>query len=69
MSYNRWFRWAALQSQDILFAPLQIGEGKVSDFSDTQCWRWGGGGEGGRKGNWIAEGIRNVYINKKRNTG
>lgn len=44
MSYNRWFRWAALQSQDILFAPLQIGEGKVSDFSDTQCWRWGGGG-------------------------
>lgn len=39
MSYNRWFRWAALQSQDILFAASSvglIGEGEVSDFSDTQ---------------------------------
>lgn len=72
MSYNRWFRWAALQSQDILFAASSADRrGKSFGFLRHSVLEmgWGGGGEEGRKGNWIAEGIRNVYINKKRNTG
>lgn len=46
VSYERRFRWAAPQSQDILFAAfgtVLIGEGEVLDASNA---RWRGGCRG-----------------------
>lgn len=49
MSYNRWFRWAALQSQDILFAASSADRrGKSFGFLRHSVLEMGWGG-GGRK--------------------
>lgn len=61
VSYERRFRWAAPQSQDILFAAfgtVLIGEGEVLDASNAQ-WVERGVQREGRK---LVEGITNVYI-------
>lgn len=45
MSYNRWFRWAALQSQDILFAASSADRrGKSFGFLRHSVLEMGGGG-------------------------
>lgn len=51
VSYERWFCWAAPQSQDILFAAagtVLIGEGEASDVSNVQ-WVEMGVAEGGKE--------------------